>query len=76
MLITVLLIVALLSAMSLAAWFYIQCRALEAAVTELEYRYQKNPSYDCQLFMADIMAGQGLFKLERIERENLFFLRK
>lgn len=48
----------------------------EARAKEIEERYRINPGYDAQMVLADILSGQGLFKIERIERENLFLFRK
>lgn len=53
-----------------------ELKNLKAEISDFKLRYETNPSYDCQLFMADILSGKGLFKIERLERENLFYLRR
>jgi hypothetical protein len=50
--------------------------ASQAQVREFEDRFKTNPSYDCQMVLADMLSGNGLFRIERIERENLFYHRR
>lgn len=57
-------------------WQYFIVRSLKAQNLDLRNRYQINPSYDCQMFMADVMGGKGMFKIESVDRENLFLLRR
>lgn len=77
MLITIVILsVTTLTALSGLTFFAIQSRMYKAEAEDMRWRYEQNPSYDCQLFMSDLLAGKGLFKIERIERENLFFHRK
>lgn len=45
-------------------------------IEDLKKKYEQNPSYETQLMMADLLSGNGLFKIERIETENLFYRRQ
>lgn len=48
----------------------------KSELTELSKKYKLNPDYDSQLILADLLSGEGLFRIERVERENLFYLRR
>jgi hypothetical protein len=39
-------------------------------------KYELNPSYDCQLLLAQIMSGDGLFRIEAIDATNIFIRRR
>ena len=45
-------------------------------LSALQEKYRLNPSYDAQLVLGELLTGAGLFRVERIESENLFYLRK
>lgn len=42
----------------------------------LKKKYELNPSYESQLMLAELLSGNGLFKIERIETQNLFHWRR
>jgi hypothetical protein len=56
--------------------YYRKVSSYKNQLAEWQERYRSNPGYDCQQMMADLLSGQGLFRIERIERENLFLFRK
>lgn len=41
----------------------------------LKNKHLKNPNAETQLMMADLLSGNHLFRIERIDTENLFLRR-
>ncbi len=72
----IILSIVLLLALSVLGWQTYKLSISRKEIISLQTKYQVNPSYDCQVFMADVMAGQGLFKIERVDREDLFLFRR
>lgn len=44
-------------------------------LTALKLKHQQNPSYDCQQLLAEMLSGQALLRIERLDTENLFYRR-
>lgn len=42
----------------------------------LEEKFQKNPSYECQQLLANLLSGHALFHIETIDPENIFIRRR
>lgn len=43
---------------------------------ELQQKFQKNPSYECQQLLANLLSGHALFHIETIDPENIFIRRR
>lgn len=57
------------------AAFYFYRRNVLSKYLELQNKYKINPDYDSQLLLKDLLGGGGLFKIERLDTENLFYRR-
>lgn len=53
----------------------IEIKLLKDELESLKKKYEQNPSYETQLMMADILSGNALFRIERLETQNLFIRR-
>ena len=42
----------------------------------LQNKHQLNPSYETQLAIADLLSGNNLFRIERIDTEDLLLRRR
>ena len=42
----------------------------------LKRKHELNPSYDCQVAIGELLMGTALFKIERIDSENIFLRRR
>lgn len=47
----------------------------ELAFYELEQKFKKNPSMECQQLLADILSGHALFHIETISPQNVLLKR-
>lgn len=66
----------LFSAVLTGVCVYVYRRKVLNRISELEEKFKLNPSYETQLMLADLLSGKGLFKIERLDTENLFYFRK
>lgn len=49
---------------------------LRIANIELTKKHQLSPSYETQLMMAELLTGNSLFRIERIDTEDLLLRRR
>lgn len=66
-------LIIILSAALAVCFFYLL--AIKRQYFTLRNKYKINPDYDCQVMMADMLSGDGLYKFERLDTKNLFYHR-
>lgn len=69
--IVILLSILLTSAVCAVTYLYIKFKKVSKALETLSLKYKTNPSYDCQQLLADLMAGGGIFKIEKYDTEGI-----
>lgn len=45
------------------------------SLRKIKNKYRVDPSYETQLMFADLMRGNALFHIERVEPQNIFLRR-
>lgn len=56
--------------------FSVQTSAQKQELSELKTKFEKNPSYECQQLLANLLSGHALFHIETIDPENVLIRRR
>ena len=59
----------------LGMYFAILYKRTKKELDSLKTKFKSNPSYETQLFMADMLRGDVLFHIERVPPESVFIRR-